>query len=126
MAEVTVELEFGLVVGKKPQKKAVIRELTAGDILDAQWESERVVDTEEGPQLVASPSSVGIHTLRRQIVKIGDIDGPLSMVEMRKLHPVDLELLHSECSKLEQAVIASIASREVAQRGRADEGQAES
>ena len=40
--------------------------------------------------------------------------------------PADLELLHEECSKLEQAVITSIASREVAQRGRADEGQAKS
>ena len=120
MAEVTVELEIGLVVGEKTLKTAVIRELTAGDIFD----SERVVHTEEGPQLVASPSAVGIHTLRRQIAKIGDVEGPLSLAEMRKLHPIDLELLHEECSKLEQAVITSIASREVTQRGRADEGQA--
>jgi len=126
MAEVTVELEMGLNVGDKTQKTAVIRELTAGDIFDAQADSERVVHTEEGPQLVASPSAVGIHTLRRQIAKIGNVEGPLSLAEMRKLHPIDLELLHEECSKLEQAVITSIASREVAQRGRADEGQAES
>ena len=126
MAEVTVELDMGLVVGEKTHKTATIRELTAGDIFDAQADSERVVATEEGPQLVASPSAVGIHTLRRQIAKIGDVEGPLSLGEMRKLHPVDLELLHEECSKLEQAVITSIASREVAQRGRTDKGQAES
>lgn len=126
MAEVTVELKIGLEIGDKTHKTAVIRELSAGDIFDAQADAERVVNTEEGPQLVASPSAVGIHTLRRQIAKIGNIEGPLSLGEMRKLHPVDLELLHEECSKLEQAVIASIASREVAQRGRADEGQAES
>ncbi|WP_328184625.1 phage tail assembly protein [Marinobacter sp. OP 3.4] len=126
MAEVDVELEEGLVVGEKTHKKARIRELTAGDIFDAQAEAERVIQTEEGPQLVTSPSAVGIHTLRRQIVCIGDLDGPLSLKEMRKLHPVDLELLQEESMKLEQAVIASIASREVAQRGRADEGQAES
>lgn len=124
MAEVTVELEKGLVVGEKTHTTAVIRELTAGDIFDAQAEAERVVHTEEGPQLVASPSAVGIHTLRRQIAKIGDVEGPLSLGEMRKLHPVDLELLQEECEKLEQAVIAAIASREVTRRGRTDEGQA--
>jgi phage FluMu protein gp41 len=126
MAEVTVELDMGLTIGEKTLKTVVIRELTAGDIFDAQADAERVVQTEDGPQLVSSPTSVGIHTLRRQIAKIGDIEGPLSMGEMRKLHPMDLELLHEECSKLEKAVFASIASREVAQRGRADEGQAES
>ncbi len=126
MAEVNVDLEIGLEIGEKIHKKAVIRELTAGDIFDAQSEAERVVNTPEGPQLVASPSAVGIHTLRRQIARIGNVEGPLSLAEMRKLHPADLELLHEECSKLDQAVIAAIASREVAQRGRADEGQAES
>jgi len=122
MAEVKVELHKGLVSGEKTHTSAVIRELTAGDIFDAQSEAERVIQTPEGPQLVASPSAVGIHTLRRQIVRIGDIEGPLSMGELRKLSPVDLERLQSESIDLEQAVMASVASREVAQRGRADTG----
>ena len=122
MAEVTVELDKGLVVGEKTHTTAVLRELTAGDIFDAQADAERIIQTPEGPQLVASPSAVGVHTLRRQIVRIGEVEGPFSMGEMRKLAPIDLERLQSESIELEQAVMASIASREVAQRGRADKG----
>jgi len=122
MKEVIVMLSHGLTVGEKVHLEAAIRELTAGDIFDAQTDAERLVHTETGPQLVASPSAVGIHTLRRQIRRIGEVEGPLSMKELRKLHPVDLERLQQEAMQLEQAAFADIASREVTQRGRTDEG----
>lgn len=126
MKEVIVVLAHGLAVGEKVHLEAAIRELTAGDIFDAQTDAERLVQTEDGPQLVASPSAVGIHTLRRQIRRIGEVEGPLSITELRKLHPIDLERLQREAMTLEQAAFAEVASREVAQRGRADKGLPES
>lgn len=122
MSRATFTLITGLTVGEQVHKEVTIRELTAGDVFDAQSDAEQLVSTPEGPQLVASPSAVGIHTLRRQIVRIGDIDGPLAMKELRMLDAIDLEMIQSECVKLEQASMASIASREVTRRGRADEG----
>lgn len=120
-ATVEITLLHGLKAGEQVHKKVVVRELRAGDIIDATQESERLVETAAGPVLVASPGLVGIHTLRRQIKSIGDIDGPLSLVELRLLHPVDLDLIQEAANKLEAASVQALeASRKVAQKGRSD------
>lgn len=120
MAQHTVTLKTGLTIGEAVHKEVVLRELTAGDIIDAQAESERLVQTPEGPALVASPSQVGIHTLRRQIARIGSVEGPLSLRELKRLDPEDLYLLQQEADRLDAAASAETASREVTQRGRDD------
>lgn len=124
MAQVQISLKHGLKVGDDTLKAVTLREVTAGDIIDAQDESEKLVYAAEGdrlvPTLVASPTLVGVHVLRRQILRIGDLDGPLLLEQLKRLHPADLNLLQEKAEELEGAMEAEAASREVAQRGRGD------
>lgn len=130
MGEHTVELQDGLAVGEDRLTQAVLREATAGDIIDAQAEGERVVhapgqDGQSEPQLVASPSMTAVHVLRRQVVRLeggrSPYHGPLSLADMRRLTPTDLALLQDGADQLDQAAASEMARREVAQRGRDDQ-----
>jgi phage FluMu protein gp41 len=112
MRQVTVDLKHGLTIGDKTHTRAVLKEATAGDVIDATEESEKLVPTPDGYELIASNTLVGANLLRRQIVSIGDYKGPLSLAELKKLHPSDLNLLNTNASLLEDAAI------EVAKRGR--------
>jgi len=110
---VIVTLRNGLKVGEAIHKEAEIREATGGDFIDATEESERLCQTPEGNYiLVASPTLVGINTLRRQIVRIGDYAGPLTTAEMKKLSGRDISLLQTAAEKLDDAANA------VAERGK--------
>ena len=121
MAATVVTLIHGLRVGESVLREAELRELTAGDILDAQDSAEKLVQTAAGPQLVASPARVGVELLRRQIVRIGAdrdaVAGPISLGEIRKLHPDDLELLQRTAAQLDAATAAET-GHSVAKRGR--------
>ncbi|MGP9666247.1 hypothetical protein ACT3TY_16710, partial [Halomonas sp. AOP22-C1-8] len=94
---IDVPLIHGLKIGEAVCKDAKLREATAGDVLEAQEAAERLmmVPTQNGvePMLVVSPSRVGVEVLRRQIVSIGDVSGPLDLKLMHRLHPEDLNLL---------------------------------
>lgn len=119
MAEVAVPLQRGLQLGEVAQLEAVLREGTAGDMIEAAEESEKLVATPDGFQLVQSPTLVGVNMLRRQIVRIGEIAGPLSLKQLKLLDPADLAELQRAAEKLDAAAVDQ-ASREVARRGRAD------
>lgn len=126
MARIELTLTHGLVVGDDTLKAVVLREPTAGDIIDAQEEAEKLVyavdpDTARlVPSLVASPTMVGVHVLRRQIVAIGNLSGPIELAMLKRLHPEDLALLQAKADELDAAANAEIASREVTRRGRDD------
>ncbi len=128
MAQVEVPLTHGLKIGNDTLKDAVLREPSAGDIIEAQEEAEKLVyavETDGGrivPTLVSSPTMVGVHVLRRQIVKIGNLSGPIELGMLKQLHPEDFALLQAKADELDAAMSAEIASREVAQRGRDDGG----
>lgn len=114
MTTATVTLQKGLKVGDETHKAAEIREATAGDFIEATEESERLCLTPEGNYiLVASPALVGLNTLRRQVVRIGEYDGPLTMKEMKMLSGTDVRLLQETAERLETASM-----KEVADRGR--------
>jgi phage FluMu protein gp41 len=113
MATTTVTLNPGLQIGETYHTLAEIREATGGDLIDATDESEKLVPTPEGYQLVTSPTLVGLNTLRRQIVRIGEYKGPLLMAELKKLTATDLSLLQEKAMTLENASL-----REFAERGR--------
>ena len=87
-----------------------LRELTTGDLLDAETAAERLVMTAEGePVLVKSPALFGYEILRRQIASIGKINGPISLRELRSLTPEDLNRIslfvqNWESAKAEQVV----------------------
>lgn len=122
MATIECTLKKGLTEGDKTHTHCIIREPTAGDVIAASEESEKVVALGTEPVLVTSPTLVGINTLRRQIVSIGDITGPLEREMLDRLSAEDLNLVQQHANKLERA-------GEVAQRGRTDgegEGPADS
>lgn len=120
MSNVTFSLHDGLPFGKGEEqerlKEVVVRELTAGDLIDARMESERVIQTGEGPRLVSSPELLALHCLRRQIVSIGKVKGPMSLANLRTLSLLDLREIESQVDTLEAAVLAE----RLGQRGRAD------
>lgn len=122
MATTTIELKKGLRIGETQYTEAEIREPSAGDVIEAMEESERLImvpgPNGNDPQLVASPTMVGVHTLRRQIVRIGTYQGPLSLAEIKRLSPSDLDALQTAAAMLEAAAVS-----ELARRGRDDSGQ---
>ncbi len=109
MARIEFDLTDGIPTGKGDKKRShrhvVLREPTAGDIIDAQEESEKLVYKAVGeriePALVTSPSSMGINVLRRQIVEIGDIKGPLDIDLLKKLSESDLSLIQQKAAELD-------------------------
>ena len=121
MANTEPTLRDGLPYGKGEeavlQYDVTLRSLTAGDIIDARLESERVVETPTGPRLVTSPELMALNVLRRQVTRVGAISGPLSIAQLRSLSHHDLQLLEGACDTLE---VAELAER-VGNRGRADQ-----
>ncbi|MGE4406040.1 phage tail assembly protein [Pseudomonas sp.] len=118
MATVTIELKKGLKIGETVHTEAEIREATAGDVIEAMEESEKLVMVGSEPQLIASPTLVGVNTLRRQIVRIGTYQGPLSLGEIKRLDPHDLNEL-----QLQSELLDAGAGAEITRRGRDDRGQ---
>lgn len=120
------DLIHGLAVGEKNFKNVELRAPTAGDVIDAQEESEKLVyaliNGQLTPTLVTSPSLVGINVLRRQIVRIGEVTGPVDVAVLKKLELEDFELIQAKAGELDQALAAQRAAREVADRGRDDGG----
>lgn len=108
MATVNCTLNKGLTIGTVAHKLAVIREVTAGDLIDATDESEKLTLTPEGYQLIASPTLVGLNTLRRQVVSVGDHPGPLTIAEMRLLSGTDLNLLQQKAADLDDATLEAV------------------
>ncbi|ATG74326.1 hypothetical protein AN401_11745 [Zobellella denitrificans] len=112
------ELKHGLPFGKdadaEMQYRVELRELTAGDIIEAEEASEKLMLGPNGPVLVSSPARMGTELLRRQVKRVGKLQG-LSLGQLKSLHPDDLELLNAQ-------VVArdALLAREIADRGRAD------
>jgi phage FluMu protein gp41 len=109
-ATVTITLKDGLQVGDQVLTEAELREITAGDVIEAQEEAEKLVQSADGPRLVASPTLVGLGILRRQIKRIGSVQGPISVSELKKLSARDLNLLDVEAKRLEMATAAALAA----------------
>lgn len=120
------DLIHGLAVGEKNFKNVELRAPTAGDVIDAQEESEKLVyaliDGQLAPTLVTSPSLVGMNVLRRQIVRIGEVGGPIDAAVLKKLPIEDLEIIQEKAGELDAALAARAAARKVTARGRDDGG----
>lgn len=126
MAEITVTLKDGLKIGKDVLKDVVLRDPTAGDIIDSQGESERMVLTPDGPQLVVSPSLAGANMLRRQIIRIGNVQGPIDLNEIKRLSAHDLSLLEGAVSEMDEALVVENAAKELEKRGRTEGAEQQS
>lgn len=111
-----VDLLDGLPFGESREYRDTFRELTAKDSIDAESEAERLMETRNGPVLVASPALRGIALLRRQIAAVGQIEGPLSPRQIGQLSERDLSRLMAAVSLLDSAMAGKL----VAERGRPD------
>lgn len=105
------QLIHGLPYGKNDdvelQFDVELRPLTAGDIIDAEAASERMVMTPKGPALLSSPSRMGFELLRRSVGRIGKINGPLPMELLKTLHQADIELLLDKAELQRSAALAT-------------------
>lgn len=111
-----VTLEKGLMVGEKQHIKATLRPLSAGDIIAAMEESERVIMAPNGegkfePTLLLSNALMGVNTLRRQVASLGEIQGPLEVEQFKLLSDIDLDLLQKGVTAMDMATAKAIVER---------------
>lgn len=118
MANTVIPLRNGLKVGDATHKEAEIREVGAADVIDGSAEAEQLKLTPGGWALVSSPALAEMHILRRQILRVGDHKGPLTLAELKQLSGHDLNLIRGAAEALDAAAL-----QEVGERGRAG-GQA--
>ncbi|PHM49346.1 phage tail assembly protein [Xenorhabdus miraniensis] len=106
------ELKHGLAYGKdndaELQFAVELRQLTAGDLIDAETASERVVVTPNGPALLSSPALMGYELLRRTIARIGKIAGPIPLVMLKTLHQDDLALIAQQADLQRTAALETV------------------
>ncbi|AMM81375.1 hypothetical protein AW43_02805 [Pasteurella multocida subsp. multocida PMTB2.1] len=111
-----IRLKTGLMYGDEPQYDVVLRDLTTGDLIDAELAAERLMlDKQGNPVLVASQVLFSYELLRRQIASIGKLQGPLSLAQLRSLTPEDLALINAALETVESAK-----AQKVLERGRLD------
>lgn len=107
-----VMLQTGLMFGEEAQLEVTMRELTTGDLLDAEMAAERLVMTPEGEAVLAkSPALFGYELLRRQIASVGKINGPISMRQLRSLTTEDLNRISLYAQSWESAKAEQVVSR---------------
>jgi len=121
---VLVMLPKGLRIGDDVYNDAELRELTAADIFAAQEAAEKLVytpskDGQLEPGMVTSPARFGQELLRRQVVRIGDVQAKdISADVFGRLHSLDLAALEKAAHDLEQAAIKAV--ERASERGRSD------
>lgn len=111
MSRIDVTLSSGLKIGQTTEKEVTLREASAGDMIDATSDAEKVVMTPDGYQLVASPALVGIGVLARQIEKLGSFDGAVTVSMLRGLTQADLAALQEAADKLDRAALEAVSKR---------------
>ena len=112
MANLKFTLEDGLKVGDQIHKEVELRELTAGDMLDAEAEVEELVMTVNGTVTYkTSPVKLSHELLCRSIAKLGNLPMPLSQAEFRLLTRTDLIILQTNARKIDQAMVEKISER---------------
>ena len=120
MAQTTIPLKHGFVTGKGTADETrhievTLRELDSRDVVESQMAAERVVIGDNGKAVAyCSEVLMGLELLRRQILKVGEIPGPLSIKQLYSFHPEDLELLSSKASSLDDMLVGT------STRGRTD------
>ncbi len=119
-----VPLDKGFKIGDIEHREAEIREATSEDVIQATVAAERLVMVPTGydrdgapvltPQLVPSPTLVGVNVLRRRIVRIGTVQAPIDDLYFNILSPEDLNILQRAADAMDGASVV------VTHRGRSD------
>ncbi len=131
MATQEITLPIGLTVVRHKDgieqevthRQAVVRSPTTADLIESGRAAEQPVQAPDGSwHLATSPTLVGAHLLARQIVRIGDIEGPFEFVQLLKLELEDFNALQAAAEQLDAA--AASARQRLAERGRPDPASA--
>ena len=89
--ETTVFLRDPLILEGASHKKILLREATEEDVQLAVSRSQKLVEVpDSGLWSLTSPTLMTFNMLLQQIVSIGDIQGPFSMEDIKKLSGYDL------------------------------------
>lgn len=104
-----VDLLDGLPFGDGREYRVTFRELSAKDSIDAESEAERYIETRNGPMLIASPSLRGVALLRRQVAAVGEIEGPLSLIQIGQMSERDLSRLMVAVNLRDSALAGKLA-----------------
>ncbi|MEZ8102152.1 phage tail assembly protein [Vibrio bivalvicida] len=115
MAIMTFNLVHGLKVGDNAHFEVGLKELTSGDYIDAQIAAEKVVVNEDKAISYTSDVLYGLELLCRQVEYIGQVQGPMDVKLLRKLHQDDFTLLQNKARELDKMI-----SEELAKRGRSE------
>lgn len=86
-------LPDGLKIGSEVHKEVEIRDITAGDIIEANERSREVFLTPEGPMLMCPTDKIVRSMLCLIITKLGSLKMPLSPAEFNKLSAADFDFL---------------------------------
>lgn len=131
MAELTIGLDKGIAIGDARHVECVVREAVAQDLMLAARAAEVVVLAPTGrvgphgdlyePAVLINPYLMEMHTLRRQIVRIGAVEGPLEDAHWNLLSETDIALIKAATDLLARA---QTAPAEVALRGRTEDHRA--
>jgi len=121
VSRITVHLEHGLKIGEATHKEIELKMPSAGDVIDASVAAERLVLTPKGGYaLVQSPALADFELLKRQIVRIGDLNDVAATDEMvRALHAEDLEALNRAAGEMGRSAMEALDDR-----GRDNPGEA--
>ncbi|MCX4349266.1 MAG: phage tail assembly protein [Alphaproteobacteria bacterium] len=112
MANLKFNLEDGLQINGAVHKEVELRELTVGDMMDAEAEVEELVIAEDGkPVYKVSPSKFAHEILRRSIVKLGELPMPLSKAEYRLLSRTDLIIMQQHAEKIDNLMVEKVTAR---------------
>ncbi|MCR9657266.1 phage tail assembly protein [Vibrio parahaemolyticus] len=121
MSKTKFKLDHGLKTSEKTHFEVELRELTAGDIIEAEEDAEKLVNagTATAPNyvLVRSDIKASMAILCRQIARIGDIQGPMEQRDLKKLHPEDLFMIQQHADAMDKAAAQSTGVV-VAERGK--------
>lgn len=116
------QLQDGLPFGKgddaELQYDVVMKELSPKDVFDSQLAAETFGVVNGKAYSYVSDTAMGIELLRRQVVSVGSIKGPLTRSQLLSLSDGDFSLVQESGQKLDEKVTAVAAMEEAQERGR--------
>ncbi|EJL6858573.1 phage tail assembly protein [Vibrio cholerae] len=111
MAIMTFELTHGYKVGEETHFEVGLRELNAGDYIDAQLAAEKVVVVDGKAIAYTSNVLYGQELLCHQVEYIGKVKGPIVSKELRKLHQDDFKLLQEKAHEMDLMIAEELENR---------------
>ena len=83
-------LKVGMPIKGSLQKKFVMREAMVEDLLDAEDDAD-----------VSKPLAFNAQLMVRQLVRVGDSEGPFTIDQIRRLKPIDWRILRAAQGELD-------------------------